>query len=259
MKKAFSVLLAAGLAAALSVPAGAQEAEPTTIPETVQIEDPLNDANGLNDQGNRGDTGFQGDHAGPADAGSVSDILKVWFSNDAETVSVHFQTEVPAPASSSTLFQVYSNGGGDYPLGCLRWAILVPGEYQGQTTTYQGAPKAKLIDRCNDGSNFWDNGIDGEILIETLADETGILTATFPRAYSPLLAEGLSIVKPFAETKSAAGAEAASAFATPLTIDNTVEGSDYALTIEEAEPTKPPIKKGCSKGSPKAKKKGCKK
>lgn len=266
MKKLFAIALAAGLAAALSVPAGAQEAEPLTIPETVSIDDPLNDANGLNDQGNRADFGFQGDHVTPTDAGSVSDVLKVWFTHDVESIFVHFQTQAPAPASTATLFEVFSNPGGDFEVyGCLRFAVLTPGTYQGQTTTYQGEPIAKLIDRCNDGTNFWDNGIEGEITIvegpEVPQQNTGapgpsgILTAKFPRSYSPLLADGLSIVKPFFETSVSAGT--VGALATPLTLDNSIEGVDYVLSAAE-EPA-PPVKKGCTKGSPKAKKKGCKK
>ncbi len=268
MKRLLALTLTAGLAAVLSAPAGAQEPEPVTVPETVSIEDPLNDANGLNDQGNRADVGFQGDHATPTDAGSVSDVLKVWFTHDAESVSVHFQTQAVPPASTATLFEVFSNAGGDFPVyGCLRFAVLTPGTYQGQITTYQGEPIAKLIDRCNDGTNFWDNGIEGEITItegpEVPQQNTGtpgasgILTAKFPRSYSPLLADGLSLVKPFFETSVAAGT--VGALATPFTLDNSLEGTDYAITTAEAEEPKGPVKKGCSKGSVKAKKKGCKK
>ena len=272
MKKAFSIALALGLAAALSMPAGAQEAEPTTVPETVQIEDALDDANALNDQGNRADTGFQGDHGTPVDAGSVSDLVKVWFTHDAETVSVHINTQAAPPASTSTMFEVFSNPNDDWLLGCLRFAVLIPGAYQGQATTYQGPPLAKLIDRCNDeGTNFYNNGVEGEIVIEAGPDvpqqnlgapgPSGILTATFPRSYSPLLLDGLSITTPFATSKIAVGAEAGGV-TTPVTLDNTADGTDYILTPAE-EPTtkkpKPPVKKGCSKGSVKAKKNGCKK
>ena len=266
MKRLLVAGLSLGLAAALSFPAGAQEPEPVTIPETVSIEDPLDDANGINDQGNRADFGFQGDHATPIDAGSVSDVLKVWFSHDAESVSVHFQTQAPAPASTATLFEVFSNVGGDFPVyGCLRFAVLTPGSYQGATTTYQGEPIAKLIDRCNDGSNFWDNGVEGEITItegpEVPQQNTGapgpsgILTATFPRSYSPLLADGLSLVKPFFETTVSAGT--VGALVAPVQLDNSIEGADYMLTASELEEPKPPVKKGCTKGSSKAKKKGC--
>ncbi|MGH2805911.1 MAG: hypothetical protein ACRDKT_01420 [Actinomycetota bacterium] len=276
MKRLVTGMIAALVLGGLALsPVHAQEeptSDPVEVPETVQIEDPLEDANGLNDQGNRGDIGFQGDHGTPTDAGSVSDLIKVWFTHDVETVSIHFNTQAAAPASSSTLFQAFSNPGGDFALGCLRWAILIPGAYQGQPTTYQGPPLAKLIDRCNDeGTSFYNNGTEGTINITEGPDvpqqttgeagPSGILSATFPRAYSPLLADGLSITKVFAETKVAIGADAVGN-ATPATLDNTMEGTDYVLTAAPApmaEPTKPPWKKGCKKGSPKAKKKGCRK
>lgn len=254
MKKSLALTLALGLAAALSIPAAAQEAEPTTIPEVVQIEDPLNDANGLNDQGNRGTVGFQGDHSTPADAGSVSDILKVWFSHDADNVRVHFLTQAPAPASTAILFQVYSNPGGDFPLGCLRWAGLIPG------ANYVGDPLIKLLDRCNDsGTSLYSNGVEGTHTIEPGPDGAGILTLTFPRAYSPLLADNLSITKEFAESRLATGEASAVGFVSAPVIDNTVEGTDYVLTVHKPAKPKTPVKKGCNKGSPKAKKKGCKK
>ena len=47
-----------------------------------------------------------------------------------------------------------------------------------------------------------------------------------------------------------------------VVVDNTEDGDDYLLSAQ-AEPipdrTAPPWKKGCKKGSPKAKKKGCRK
>jgi hypothetical protein len=273
VKRLLTATIAAMVLGGLALsPVHAQEptSDPVEMPETVLIDDPLEDANGFNDQGNRGDVGFQGDHVTPTDAGSVSDLLKIWITHDVETVSIHFNTQAPAPASTSTFFQAYSNPGGDFPLGCLRWAVLIPGAYQGQATTYQGPPLAKLIDRCNDeGTNFYNNGVEGTINITEGPEvpqqttgapgPSGILTATFPRSYSPLLADDLPITKLFAETRIAIGAEGAGV-ATPITLDNTIEAPDYVLTAaEEVGPPQPPIKKGCKKGSPKAKKKGCKK
>lgn len=255
MKKLLAIVLTLGLAAVLSAPAGAQEAEPVEIPETVQIDDPLNDANGLNDQNNRGDTGFQGDHVTPRDAGSVSDILKVWFTHDAENINMHMQTEVPAPASTAVSFNVYASPNEDWPLGCLRFFGLIPGEYQGQTTTWQGEPMIKLIDRCaEDGNSVFNNGIEGTHVIAPGPDGTGVLTLTFPRSYSPLLADGLVLSKPFAATATTFGGDGAFYWA-PIILDNTVDGTDYTIAAAE----EPPVKKGCTKGSPKAKKKGCKK
>ena len=258
MRKLYTLSLGVLVAAAMSIPAGAQEPapEPVTIPETVQIDDPVGDANGLNDQGNRADTGFQGDHSTPADAGSVSDILKVWFSNDAENVSVHIQTELPAPASTAIAYNLYANPTEDWALGCLRFVALIPGTYQGQSTTYQGEPLIKLVDRCNDeGTNVFNNGVEGTYVVAPGPEDTGVLSLTFPRAYSPLLADGLPITKPFVQAATAIGADGAG-FATPVILDNTADGTDYTVVTEVTEK---PVKKGCKKGSPKAKKKGCKK
>ena len=253
MKKALTLALSLGLAAALSIPATAQEPAPTPIPETVQIEDPLNDANGLNDQGNRGTTGFQGDHATPADAGSVSDLLKVWFTHDAENIRVHFLTQAMGPASNSLIFNLYSNPGGDFPLGCLRFAALIPGD-----VGYVGDPVIKLIDRCNDeGTSLYNNGVEGTHVWEETAEENGLLTLTFPREYSPLLADNLAITKEFVETRVVWGEGSTVGSLSAPQLDNTAEGTDYVLT--PAEDPQPPVKKGCTKGSPKAKKKGCKK
>jgi hypothetical protein len=243
-------------------PVHAQDAaEPVEIPATVQIDDPVGDANGLNDQGNRADTGFEGDHVTPADAGSVSDIMKVWFTHDAENVSVNIQTEVPAPASTAVFYNVYASPNEDWPLGCLRFAGLIPGEYQGQTTTYQGDPLIKLVDRCNDeGTSVYNNGIEGTHVIAPGPDETGVLTLTFPRSYSPLLLDGLSIAKPFVQTATTFGEGSTVGAFSPIILDNTIDGTDYVLAAaEEPAPVKPPVKKGCKKGSPKAKKKGCRK
>ena len=110
MKRFFALALTMGLAVALSAPATAQEPAPTVIPEVVNIEDPAGDANYLNGQGASED----GDHSTPADAGSVSDILKVWFTHDADVIRAHILTEAPPPAAASAyFFRVMADTGGD--------------------------------------------------------------------------------------------------------------------------------------------------
>jgi hypothetical protein len=82
----------------------ASAAKPTPIPKKVQVEDPLGDANFLNDQDTTGTPASgQGDNVGPenTDGGSVSDLLKVWFTNDKKNVSVHILTEAAPPASTT--------------------------------------------------------------------------------------------------------------------------------------------------------------
>ncbi|MFP5352516.1 MAG: hypothetical protein ACLGIB_08140 [Actinomycetota bacterium] len=267
MKKIVTLLASLALVASglHLLPAAAAEEAPE-VPAVVQIEDPLNDGNFLNDQGNRDKTGFQGDKATPADGSTVGDLLRVWFTNDSETVSVHFQTEKPGPATTSIAYQAYTNAGegsaGSNALGCLRWYGLIPGASNGQSTTYQGPPLIKLVDRCNDGTSVYSNGVEGKHAIVEGPEGTGILTLTFPRAYSPILA-GPSLTAPFASTTIVAGAEAVGNTG-PLMIDNTANGTDYVMVESNAgtpgktPPGKNPIpgkKKGCDNG--KGKKRGC--
>ena len=162
-------------------PAGAQGAPPQ-IPEEVQIHDPFEDANYVNDQGARGTTGFQGNRVTPRDAASVSDLGKIWFSNDAENISLHIQTQVKGPATAALFYRLYANAGegsaGSSTLGCLQITAFMPG------AGYVGTPVARVRDLCNvgdpiDGQFEWTDGPEG----------TGILTITGPRSYSPLFAD----------------------------------------------------------------------
>ena len=254
-------LVASGFQA---LPAAAQEEAAPAIPEVVQIEDPVNDGNFLNDQGFRADTGFHGDNVTPADGSTVGDLMKIWFTNDAETVSLNIQTQAAGPAATTIVYQAFTNAGegpaGSSVVGCLRWYGLIPGEYSGQKTTYQGEPVIKLVDRCNDGTSVYSNGAEGEFTISAGPEDSGILTMTFPRSYSPFLTGG-PLTKPHVTSSIAAGADGAGNSA-PLMIDNTIDGADYTFTAGEVvEPTPPGKndppgkKKGCAKG--KGKKRGC--
>jgi hypothetical protein len=224
MKKFISVVAAGGLVAGalISSPAGATE-----VPETVQIEDPFGDANTL-----------AGDVQGPADVSTAGDLGKIWFSNDAEKISVHVQTEGPPPATQGLVYSVYASPGGDFPApeGCLRFVTIIPGT----TPTYAGSELAKLIDRCNDsGTNLYDNGVEGEFTIEELPDGTGLVTMSFPRSYSPLLADGLVITEPFGRSDVAIGEESAVGLSR-VRIDDTILGSEYTIGSGEVEePAKP--------------------
>jgi len=94
-KRTLALMLAGALA--LSVlgigSAGAQE-----IPEEVSIADPFGDANALG-----------GDIVTPRDASTVGDLGKIWFTNTAETISVHIQTELPPPSSTGSIYDVFTN------------------------------------------------------------------------------------------------------------------------------------------------------
>src|SRR5688572_4602726 len=97
-----SVALIGGVFSAL--PALAQEAPATVVPAVVNIEDAVGDANYINDQGVGAP--LPGDTVLPASAGTVSDILKAWFTSDADTVSAHILTKAAPPASTPLIFHV---------------------------------------------------------------------------------------------------------------------------------------------------------
>lgn len=249
MRKALIVALAVGLMAALSIPAGAQdaEAEPTVVPEVVNIEDPAGDANYLNDQG----TGqADGDHAGPADASGVADILKVWFTHDADVIRAHILTEVPPPATAAAYFyRVQVGPPGDE--NCLRFQMASTGPTNPDATEAAGS----LRDLCGDADETFRDGITATI--EETADGQGISTIIVPRSTHPAFVDNAVLGTPTAHVRNYFGTTVTGGATVPQ-VDDTKPGTDYTITAAEAE-KKTPVKKGCSKGSPKAKKKGCKK
>lgn len=251
------VLLAsvALVATGLYSPATGQETPPPVVPETVVLEDPFGDANGLNDQGHGARTGFQGDNGTPADAGNASDIGKVWFTDDETTISAHIQTELPGPGSQAIRYDLYTAKTDDAPGGCVWFTAFIAGKAQGQTTTWQGADAAKLFDACNEGTNWFDNGVEAEVTIATLEDGTGLITIKAPKEFSPFVATGQTLAGTTVTSRILGGVEGLS-WTAPLTIDNTKPGVDYLIAgppeVDEEEPKVPP---GCKKG--KGKKKGC--
>lgn len=259
-KRASSSIIVAAAAALFfgALPVGAQEPPPPTIPEVPNIEDPFGDANGLNDQGQGGTIGHQGERVTPVDAGSVSDFGKVWFTNDAETVSVNILTEAAGPAINGLRFDVYATPGegsaSSSTLGCVRFVAIIAGKFQGQSTTWQGDDAAKVFDACNDGTNWFQNGVEAELRYGEHPEGGGFIVITAPQSASPFLALGQVLSAPQAAARVAYGhqdAVAGSAFYT----DNTVVGTDYTIAApEETAPSGKGKKKGCPKG--KGKKKG---
>lgn len=73
------------------------------------IEDPVGNSNFVNDQGT-GD-GSLGDQTA-ADAGTVSDLISVTFSNDKKTLYVNIQTEAAPPAATGIGYRVRTNPDG---------------------------------------------------------------------------------------------------------------------------------------------------
>ena len=253
MGKGFwSIVAATGLvAAALSQSLIAQAA--TTVPAKVQIEDPLGDSNFLNDQDTTGTPASgTGDQTTAADAGSVSDFLKVWFSNTKTTISVHILTERPPPAISTIYYRIAANPGegeiGSNTLrGCLNWRMIFPGQQSVptpgtpttvDTSTYRSsdptkpASLAEFEDVCNVEGKQRENI---EVTVETLEDDTGVTTMTVPRSFSPLFAKGGKITQPYAIARVAVGQQGTTIptttndFYSAAQTDNTKRGTDYVI------------------------------
>lgn len=249
------------------LPAAAAEAP--EIPATVQIDDPVGDANLLNDQDTTGTPlSGQGDNnqAGK-DVGSATDLMKIWFTNTSTDVSLHFQTEGdPTNLVYDSYFRFASNPGAgsagtNEARGCLYWIASINGAAGGYTGETQGV----LEDKCNVG-----DGVAGPLTTAPGPETTFISTMTFPRSYSPLLTDGGTLATPYGISRVVyAGPLPQAGTAAVVTMDNTKRGSDYVLVTgtpaepakpaKPAKPTKPvtPVKKGCDKGQ--GKKKGCSK
>ena len=197
MKKALSLIAALGLVMAFAAQAGA--ADP-------HITDPLNDANFVNDQGT-GDGSF-GDNAGPADAGSVSDLLGVTFSNDAKNLKVLIETEAAPPAISGIGYRVRTNPDGTGGAYCIVIEVYHPGANNAITT-----PVGYVQDVCA-GTEREPITILGTQLV-------------VPRSASKLFAKGGKLTAPQAQAFVYSGNETAGA--TYPVVDTTKAGTDYAF------------------------------
>lgn len=217
-----------------------------TVPEEVSITDPAGDANYLNDQGFAG-TGVTAngqtvavpdsdDNTTPADAGNASDILKVWFSNETDTVSAHFVTELPPPANQGLVYRIQASPGegevASSATGCLWFEAYIAGvnPQSGQRTTYQGSSFGRLRDICNLGSGNA-VAIPGEFATETLEDGTGLTTITVPRDGTPLLAADQTLTAPYMEVRNLTGGDGIGTVTAPV-IDTTKVGLDFVLDAE---------------------------
>lgn len=217
-KRVLGILLT-GLLIGIVPAADAQEPPPPEVPEVVQIEDPAGDANYLNSQG--GLLPMEGDQTTPADL-TISDLLKVWWTHDATTIAVNFQTEAPPPSgNASYLYRAFTNPGGDFADGCLWWEAVVEGP------TFVGDPIGRIRDMCSES-----DPIEGELSILELADGTGLVTVRVPRASHATFVDGGVIVGPTAEVRNVTGA-AAARFVTAPAVDDTKVGTDYTIASED--------------------------
>ena len=250
MRRSFSIIFGLALVAGLfgAVPARAQ----TAVPDEPNIVDPAGDANYLN-EGWIG-AGQGENHVTPADNSSIGDILAVWFTNTAETVSWHVQTEAVQPSSGAAYWtEVMTNpdGAGTY---CIAWDIVVA------APTYQSDSFARVRDECTPGES-----IPAELTVEELGDGTGVVTGTVAISALPPQAADNVLAQPVAAMRHATGPipsqvpQFGGATVIQPTIDTTTVGTDYTITtgggtVVEPEPKEPP---GKSDPPGKGKKKGC--
>src|SRR5688500_18693590 len=188
MKRSWSLALSAVLVAGAftALPAEAQ----TAIPAEPNIVDPAGDANFIND-GTQSGLGHNTETG--QDASGIADIVAAWFTHTETDINVHWQTELAPPGGNGVGYQLFASPGegeaGSNTLGCLRFLVNIPGTNPGGGT-YQDTPWVRLVDRCNVGTDIYADAVDGTHTIEEGPEGTGIITATFPRSYSPLLADG---------------------------------------------------------------------
>ena len=196
MKKALSLVTALGLLLALSLNA--------TAGPKPQITDPLGDANFVNDQGS-GDGSF-GDQ-NPADAGTVSDITDVTFSNDAKNLKVLIGTEAAPPATTGIGYRVRTN-----PDDAGTYCIIIEAYFPGANNALT-APIGYFQDMCGGGERQE---------IQVLGTQLVI-----PRTASPAFAKGAKLTSPQAQAFLYSGNETTGA--TYPVADTTKVGTDYTF------------------------------
>ncbi|MGH2749119.1 MAG: S8 family serine peptidase [Actinomycetota bacterium] len=157
----------------------------------------------------------------------AGDIVKVWFTHDAETISTHIQTAGAAQPPSSLLYRVFVDPGAGS--NCLQ----IRG-FTGAAGNPSGEPSGSIRDTC-DG----DTVVEGEFVQEegppVLADgrPSGIHTIIMRRDAHPAFAEGAVLATPEAETRHFTVA------VTAPVIDDTEIGRDYEIG-ETSEPDPDP-------------------
>ena len=194
-------------------------AAPRNVPKVVQIEDLAGDANFLNGQHY---LPIEGDTTTPVDL-TVPDILRVWFTNDAKTISVHIQTEAPPPAPESAynFYVGVDPSGGDIFGGnrCLYFDIIVEGP------TWVGGPLGRFYSCHGQGGPV----NKGSVTTIEAADGTGITTMTLPRSADPAFADGEILESPRVWTYQWNGERNPTRSAALAVVDDTKPGKDYVI------------------------------
>ena len=198
MKRSITV---AAVGAALALLGSSLQATAAAKPS---IEDPLGDANFINDQGT-GDGTF-GDF-NQADAGTVSDLLAVTFTNDAKNLYVQIQTEAAPPATTGIGYRVRVN-----PDATGRYCLNIEAYFPGANNVLTQAV-AYLRDACNGGE---------AVPLKLLGTQVVV-----PRKASKALASGATLKAPQAQSFLYSGNE--SGGSTYPVADTTKVGTDYKL------------------------------
>lgn len=209
-------MTALGAVSLLLLPAAAAAPASAPVPpKKVQVSDPAGDANFVNDSSthynSQGVGPDLGNQAGPADVSAEADILSVWFTHTAKTVTAHIQTEAAPTGQTPIAYFVATNPRNFGHWGCLLFVLRLsdPNEASPQI--------GYLTDSCN--------GVDralGKQSITEFTDGTGHLTITVPRSASSLLGPGSVIASPVADARIGIG--------TPPVTDDTARGTSYRIT-----------------------------
>ena len=183
------------LVGALGLVLAAGSLTPISAAPKPQIEDVLGDANFVNDQGT-GDGSF-GDFAG-ADAGTVSDLTGVTFSNDKKMLYIQIDTEAAPPATTGIGYRVRTNpdDAGNY---CLLFEAFHPGANNALTSA-----KGHFIDACADAEPVEIEVLGGRLAIPRKAHKAfskgGKLTAPQAQAFLYSGDYPTGVIGPYADT-----------------------------------------------------------
>jgi hypothetical protein len=198
MKRPLSIAASAGLALALA----ATSLQATAAPKP-HITDPVGDANFVNDQGS-GDGSF-GDF-NQADAGTVSDLIEVTFSNNAKNLTIMIGTEAAPPAITGIGYRVRVNPDGAGGAYCLLFEAYHPGANNALTTAF-----GNLIDACGGGDPIPLKVVGTQLVI--------------PRKAHKAFGKGAKLVAPQAQAFLYSGNESGGA-KYPV-VDTTKVGTDF--------------------------------
>ena len=202
-------VLSLSLAVALTASSASASAP---VPRKVQISDPAGDANGVNDQ--VASSAAEADFGDVAAANTVpqADILKVWYSQTPETLTVHIQTAAPLPAPVPLYFMVKSNPNDSSRTGCSALYAAI------ETEVVEA-----MAGDCNSSYS------EARATFEELPDGTGVLHIEADRPSSAYFMPGQKLVAPRAFSHHTTLRSQGMPPANLPVIDNTKPGADYKL------------------------------